>query len=701
MKPDITDLIFLVSTVLAAVGLAIIIYSRNNEQKNNRLFILTLLLVVGYIISHVIHFLVMTTGDVTILDRSCHSFLLLINVTLTFFAWNFPYERRTGYLKASVILVPSVAVLAMLWSGLLVGDTMVHHMHFEPHFTNLYPVYLLWYMFLISLSSAILLRRLNKEKHSRIRMQIVLFLSGLVITNLISFMFGILIPWVLGFYYLVEVSPLAFLIGVIAFTLIAIGKFDMFPKASDRVRAFSINRKVMLIALVLVPIVIMLLQVPLGRMLLGIGNEDWLKYFAVSMAGGLLVSISMAVLINLIISYPLRELKNTALGIQQGNYSIRSSVASNDELGEVAEAFNEMAMTLDRNSGELRAREHRIAMLLNAFEKSKVAIAIVDTSGIIVESNSTFASFLDRPVHEVLGRDIIELQFPESRNAELQEIKNALMNRTNYECEFSFANKNSVIRNMLLTMSPVFTEDNDIAGYMFVEVDITERKILERKLLQAGKLAALGQMSAVLAHEIKTPLTSIKMNAEILSEGLELTDEDRESFQIIQKEIKRLDNLVKDVLSISRQQELNYSSVDISELTGDVIIQFRAKSAAKNIDIINNVAGGTVAMADAGKLRQVLINLFENSFDAMGSSGQISVASENCGTMLHIYISDTGPGVSVPERIFDPFVTTKASGTGLGLAVSRKIVEQHGGTLKLITPAGSVGSTFEITLPIG
>lgn len=701
MKPDITDLIFLVSTVLAAVGLAIIIYSRNNEQKNNRLFILTLLLVVGYIISHVIHFLVMTTGDVTILDRSCHSFLLLINVTLTFFAWNFPYERRTGYLKASVILVPSVAVLAMLWSGLLVGDTMVHHMHFEPHFTNLYPVYLLWYMFLISLSSAILLRRIKKEKHSRIRMQIVLFLSGLVITNLISFMFGILIPWVLGFYYLVEVSPLAFLIGVIAFTLIAIGKFDMFPKASDRVRAFSINRKVMLIALVLVPIVIMLLQVPLGRMLLGIGNEDWLKYFAVSMAGGLLVSISMAVLINLIISYPLRELKNTALGIQQGNYSIRSSVASNDELGEVAEAFNEMAMTLDRNSGELRAREHRIAMLLNAFEKSKVAIAIVDTSGIIVESNSTFASFLDRPVHEVLGRDIIELQFPESRNAELQEIKNALMNRTNYECEFSFANKNSVIRNMLLTMSPVFTEDNDIAGYMFVEVDITERKILERKLLQAGKLAALGEMSAVLAHEIKTPLTSIKMNADILSEGLELTDEDRESFQIIQKEIKRLDNLVKDVLSISRQQELNYSSVDISELTGDVIIQFRAKSAAKNIDIINNVAGGTVAMADAGKLRQVLINLFENSFDAMGSSGQISVASENCGATLHIYISDTGTGVSVPERIFDPFVTTKASGTGLGLAVSRKIVEQHGGTLKLITTAGSVGSTFEITLPIG
>ncbi|MGE5362875.1 MAG: ATP-binding protein [Bacteroidota bacterium] len=701
MKPDITDLIFLVSTVLAAIGLAIIIYSRNNEQKNNRLFILTLLLVVGYIVSHVIHFLVMTTGDVTILDRSCHSFLLLINITLTFFAWNFPDERRTGYLKASFILVPSVAVLAMLWNGLLVGDSMAHHMHFEPHFTDLYPVYLLWYTFLILLSSAILLRRLKKEKHSRIRMQIVLFLSGLVITNLISFLFGIFIPWVLGFYYLVEVSPLAFLIGVIAFTLIAIGKFDMFPKASDRVRAFSINRKVMLIALVLVPIIIMLIQVPLGRTLLGIRNEDWLKYFAVSMAGGLLVSISMAVLINLIISYPLRELKNTALGIQQGNYSVRSSVASNDELGEVAEAFNEMAITLDRNSGELKAREHRIAMLLNAFEKSRVAIAIVDTSGVIVEANTTFASFLDRPVHEVLGCDIIELQFPESRDAVPQEIKNGLMNRTNYECEFSFTNKNSVIRNMLLTMSPVFTKDNDIAGYMFVEVDITERKNLEKKLLQAGKLAALGEMSAVLAHEIKTPLTSIKMNADILSEGLVLTDEDRESFQIIQKEIRRLDNLVKDVLSISRQQKLNYSSVDISELIGDVIIQFRAKSASKNIDLINNVAAETVIMADAGKLRQVLINLFENSFDAMGSSGQISVSSEICGAMLHIYISDNGPGVSVPERIFDPFVTTKAAGTGLGLAVSRKIVEQHGGTLKLITAAGSVGSTFEISLPVG
>ncbi|MGE5353518.1 MAG: hypothetical protein ACM3P0_15645, partial [Acidobacteriota bacterium] len=111
MKPDITDLIFLISTVLGAIGLSVIIYSRDKGNNSSRLFMLTLVLVVGYIISHGIHFLIMTMGDVTILDKSCHSFLLLINMSLTFFAWNFPRERKTGLVKASVILIPSVVVL--------------------------------------------------------------------------------------------------------------------------------------------------------------------------------------------------------------------------------------------------------------------------------------------------------------------------------------------------------------------------------------------------------------------------------------------------------------------------------------------------------------------------------------------------------------------------------------------------------------
>ncbi|MGE5401853.1 MAG: ATP-binding protein [Ignavibacteriales bacterium] len=699
MKPDITDLIFLVSTILAAIGLSVIIYSRDKGNYNSKLFLLTLLLVVGYIISHGIHFLVMTSGDVTILDRSCHSFLLLINITLTFFAWNFPKDRKTGYLKASVILLPSVIVLMLLWGGYLVKESHAHHMHFAPHFTALYPVYLIWYIFLLGFSALVLLRRYKKETSKQVRMQIITFLVGLTITNLTSFIFGMFIPWIIGFYYLVEASPLAFLVGVIMFTSVAVGKFNMFPKALDRVRDFSINRKVMLIAFVLVPIIIMLIQVPLGRALMGVSQEQWLSYFVLSMLGGMIVSISMAILINIVISYPLKELKNKALEIKHGDFSTKVSINSNDELGEVAEAFNEMAMTLHQNSEELKDKEQRITLLLNAFEKSQASIAVVGRDARILEANKTFFRLLGKEPSEVLNENIINLQFRNLESREARGVLSALKKKENYECEIEYTDAAGNRKDILVTISPVYFEETRYAGHMFVEVDITERKMLENKLLQAEKLAALGKMSAILAHEIKTPLTSIKMNADILSESLKLNEEDEDSFRIIQKEIQRLNNLVKEVLQFSRQSELNCTKLNVMELVEDVKRQFLARMDLNNIKIVNDVQPVELN-ADEEKLRQVFINLIENSLEAVGSNGVISVASRLNGKYLQIQIKDSGIGIEVPEKVFDPFVTTKASGTGLGLSISQKIVEQHGGTISLVN-AKQGETTFEILLPRG
>ncbi|MCU7494419.1 MAG: HAMP domain-containing protein [Ignavibacteria bacterium] len=699
MKPDITDLIFLISTILGAIGLSVIIYSRDKGNKSSRLFLLTLVLVVGYIISHGIHFLVMTMGDVTILDRSCHSFLLLINMSLTFFAWNFPRERKTGFVKASIILLPSVVVLALLWGGLLVKESHAHHYHFEPQFTALYPVYLVWYLFLLAFSAFILIRRYKSETSRQLRMQIITFLLGLTITNLTSFIFGMFIPWTLGFYYLIEASPLAFLVGVIMFTSVAVGKFNMFPKALDRVREFSINRKVMLIALILVPIIIMLIQVPLGRAIIGVSNEAWLGYFAISVMGGLIVSISMAILINIIISYPLKELKNKALEIKQGDFNTKVSINSNDELGEVAEAFNEMAQTLLQNSEELRSKEQRITLLLNAFEKSQASIAVVDKDARILEANKTFFRLLGREASEVLNQNILALQFSNCKSNGLIGVTTALKNRGNYECEIEYPDPTGVRKDLLVTISPVYFDEVKYAGHMFVEVDITERKMLESKLLQAEKLAALGKMSAILAHEIKTPLTSIKMNADILSESLKLSKEDEDSFQIIQKEIKRLNNLVKEVLQLSRQPELNCSVLNLKELMENVRKQFQARLEERQIRFINGVQDCEIS-ADEEKLRQVFINLIENSLEAMTSRGEILISSKAADRFLCIHVKDTGIGIASPEKVFDPFMTTKASGTGLGLSISRKIIEQHGGTISLVN-AEAGETTFEILLPMG
>jgi len=153
MASHISEIIFLISTLLAAIGLSFIIYSRDKQNRSSKLFLLTLLLVIGYIFSHGFHFLVMESGDVTILDRSCHSFLLLIAATLTFFAWNYPYEKKLNKIVLSIILIPTLIILVLLWTGFFVMKSHAHEVHFEPHFTSFYPVFLAWYIILVGVIS--------------------------------------------------------------------------------------------------------------------------------------------------------------------------------------------------------------------------------------------------------------------------------------------------------------------------------------------------------------------------------------------------------------------------------------------------------------------------------------------------------------------------------------------------------------------
>ncbi|MBU2447070.1 MAG: hypothetical protein KJ666_16075, partial [Bacteroidetes bacterium] len=222
---NITQILFLLSTFLAAIGLIIIIYSRDNQNITSRLFILFLFLVLGYLISHGIHFTLLKIDDVTILDISCHSFLLVIMVTLTFFTWNFPVPKKIGYIRGLIILLPSIVLLIALWSGNLVEQSHAHSGKFRAIFNDTYPIFLFWYLILIFLSVIWLLKKYKTESNSQIQKQILLFFLGLVITNLATFIFGLLLPWILGFYYLVEISPLAFLIGVILFTTVAVGRY--------------------------------------------------------------------------------------------------------------------------------------------------------------------------------------------------------------------------------------------------------------------------------------------------------------------------------------------------------------------------------------------------------------------------------------------------------------------------------------------
>jgi signal transduction histidine kinase len=231
--------------------------------------------------------------------------------------------------------------------------------------------------------------------------------------------------------------------------------------------------------------------------------------------------------------------------------------------------------------------------------------------------------------------------------------------------------------------------------------EMKQRMIAEEELLKAGKLATIGKMSAVLAHEIRNPLNSIKINADIMVENREINENMRKRLKIIQKEVDRLSNLVKDVLVFSRQTELITGDIHLDSFFENMQQQLASVLEQRKIKFDVNIEKQLVIKGDVEKLRQVFLNLILNAADAIYENGEIVINSEVSkeGKKLVLNICDNGSGVHDDAKIFEPFYTTKSSGTGLGLSISQNIIRQHGGNLylKSVNPGETV---FCIELPV-
>ncbi len=228
--------------------------------------------------------------------------------------------------------------------------------------------------------------------------------------------------------------------------------------------------------------------------------------------------------------------------------------------------------------------------------------------------------------------------------------------------------------------------------------EIKQRQLAEEELRKAESLATIGKMSAILAHEIRNPLNSIKMNTDILSEMPDLKDSHIRRFKIIQKEVNRLENLVKEVLLFTRQRELIYTEFNLYNLIDNIYQQLKPVLEEKKIYFENKIQK-FIIKGDQEKLKQVFINLILNSADAIFETGIIKIETKPNLPMIDIFIIDTGSGVTEPGRLFEPFYSTKSAGTGLGLPVSQNILVQHKGSLSLVS--SKAGETvFLIKLPV-
>jgi signal transduction histidine kinase len=246
-----------------------------------------------------------------------------------------------------------------------------------------------------------------------------------------------------------------------------------------------------------------------------------------------------------------------------------------------------------------------------------------------------------------------------------------------------------------------FVVARDLAARVAVAV---QRAQAVSELHDARRLAALGQFAAAIAHDIRTPLTSISLNVQILRRKLQLSDDDREHLDIALEELSRLDRSVAEILDFAKPVKLSSEPIDVGELIETTKKNLSPVLTGRGVAVRVEPTGAIDPLTvhgDPARLRQVLTNLVDNAANASRPGTEVTLRASATGDrLIAIEIEDHGRGIGPDDlpRIFEPFFTTRPDGTGLGLAIVHKVVRAHGGDIKVRSTLGG-GSTFTITLP--
>jgi len=233
-----------------------------------------------------------------------------------------------------------------------------------------------------------------------------------------------------------------------------------------------------------------------------------------------------------------------------------------------------------------------------------------------------------------------------------------------------------------------------------------KEEVANQKLIQAEKLASIGRISAGIAHEIRNPLTSVKLNIQKLVLSDNLDEVEKEHLNISQEGIKYMEKSIRDLLDFTRASELELARFSIEQILEESVKTLADSLALKKVTLKRNFQDELPqVLVDGDKLRQVFLNILRNAYEAVDEEGEITISlsllKERSRKIIKVVISDNGCGIPDKERdvIFELFYTTKTTGIGLGLAIARKIIEQHNGSIQLSENAKK-GTSFEILIPV-
>ena len=399
------------------------------------------------------------------------------------------------------------------------------------------------------------------------------------------------------------------------------------------------------------------------------------------------------------LSAPLSILAEGTQAVAQGDFSPRQAVYSRDELGILTQSFNRMTRQLDdarreteRHRAELEsARGYLESILANL----SAGVLVFDRHSVLRTVNegarNTLADDFTGLIHEEIAQWPRQKEFGKFICDNFARVKDV-----EWQAQVELERANGMPQMLLLRGSRL--PEASGGGEVVVFDDVT-------RIVAAQRSAAWGEVARRLAHEIKNPLTPIQLSAERLQFKLagKLMNGDKDMLargtQTIINQVQAMKRMVDDFRDYARLPAPEVAALDLNAPISEVLGLYESSSA-----VIETSFAGELpeVLGDSTQLRQIIHNLLRNSEDALeGRHGIIKVVTERAGRHARLLISDNGPGfpVELLPRIFEPYVTTKARGTGLGLPIVRKIVDEHQGTIE-ISNAPEGGARIDIRLPL-
>lgn len=347
---------------------------------------------------------------------------------------------------------------------------------------------------------------------------------------------------------------------------------------------------------------------------------------------------------------------------------------------------------------QTKALSHSNQLLETTFNGlSHQLLLLVDSECLVLEANEAFCKFVKIPHRELLGKHCSKVQGLLGETCENCMIKETFKTRTNDKKEIQYQGKTYIAQSYFIS------NQEDLERVLLMFEDITDIKIAQRDILKNSKMAALGQLSAGIAHEIRTPLGIIR-NSSYFLKKVNSDPKNLETIESIEKATTRANSIIDNLLNFSRISDYNYKVMNLYTFVEELVTLNKKAFDTNGIKIDITISKTLVLSIPEEPLKHILINLIGNAISAIDQDGFIEVSASSTETHIHFSVKDNGSGIpeAIQPYIFDPFFTTKSSsnGTGLGLYIVFNEVEKLGGDISFESNA-PIGTLFTVSIPKG